>query len=145
MLAGGEDFRFISRRLVISAAEDIGLADPQGLVVANAAAQAAERVGMPEAKLILSQAAVYLATAPKSNSACLGIGRAMRWWRRPATYRLQSTCGMPIMPGQRSWATASAISIPMIFPIIGWSSSTCPTRSKMRSFTSLLEKDLRKN
>jgi putative ATPase len=76
MLAGGEDFRFISRRLVISAAEDIGLADPQGLVVANAAAQAAERVGMPEAKLILSQAAVYLATAPKSNSACLGIGRA---------------------------------------------------------------------
>ncbi len=76
MLMGGEDFRFIARRLVIAAAEDIGLADPQALVVANAAAQAAERVGMPEAKLILAQAVVYLATAPKSNSAYVGIARA---------------------------------------------------------------------
>ena len=76
MLMGGEDFRFIARRLVIAAAEDIGMADPQALVVANAAAQAAERVGMPEAKIILSQAAVYLATAPKRNSAYMGIARA---------------------------------------------------------------------
>jgi len=76
MLMGGEDFRFIARRLVIAASEDIGMADPQALVVANAAAQAAERVGMPEAKIILAQAVVYLATAPKSNSAYMGIARA---------------------------------------------------------------------
>lgn len=76
MLLGGEDLRFIARRLVISAAEDVGLADPQGLVVVNAAAQATERVGMPEAKIILAQAVVYLATAPKSNSAYLGISQA---------------------------------------------------------------------
>ena len=55
----GEDFRFIARRLVISAAEDIGMADPQALVVANAAAQASERVGMPEAKIILPGCSVF--------------------------------------------------------------------------------------
>lgn len=76
MLLGGEDLRFVARRLVIAAAEDVGLADPQALVVANAAAQAAERVGMPEARIILAEAVVYLATAPKSNSAYLGISRA---------------------------------------------------------------------
>jgi putative ATPase len=76
MLLGGEDLRFIARRLVISAAEDVGLADPQGLVIANAAAQAAERVGMPEARIILAEAVVYLATAPKSNSAYLAIDQA---------------------------------------------------------------------
>jgi len=76
MLVGGEDLRFIARRLVISAAEDVGLADPQGLIIANAAAQAAERVGMPEARIILAEAVIYLAMAPKSNSAYLGISRA---------------------------------------------------------------------
>ncbi len=76
-LASGEDPRFIARRMVIAAAEDIGLADPMALVIAVAAAQAVEIVGMPEAQIPLSEAAIYLATAPKSNSAYKAISKAM--------------------------------------------------------------------
>jgi putative ATPase len=76
MVLAGEDIRFITRRMLILASEDIGNADPQALVVAQAAAQAVELVGYPEAELILSQAALYLATAPKSNSAIRAIGAA---------------------------------------------------------------------
>jgi putative ATPase len=76
MLEGGEDARFIARRMVIFASEDIGNADPQALVVANAAAAAADRVGLPECQLNLAQAATYLAMAPKSNASCRGIQRA---------------------------------------------------------------------
>jgi putative ATPase len=78
MLEGGEDPRFIARRMVILASEDVGNADPQALVVATAAAQAVDRVGLPECALNLAQAAVYLATAPKSNASYLGISRARR-------------------------------------------------------------------
>ncbi|NLZ45016.1 MAG: replication-associated recombination protein A, partial [Clostridia bacterium] len=77
MLVAGEDPRFIARRMIIAAAEDVGNADPQALVVAVAAAQALEMVGLPEGRIPLAQAAVYLATAPKSNAAYLGIDRAM--------------------------------------------------------------------
>ena len=77
MIEAGEDPVFIARRIVICAAEDVGLADPQALVVANAAAQAAHMVGFPEARIILSQAALYVALAPKSNSAYLGIDAAI--------------------------------------------------------------------
>jgi putative ATPase len=77
MLYAGEDPRFIARRLVILASEDIGNADPRGLYVAVSAMQAAEFVGMPEARIILSQATTYLATAPKSNAAYLAINQAM--------------------------------------------------------------------
>jgi putative ATPase len=76
MLEAGEDARFIARRLVILASEDVGMADPMGLVVADAAARAVEFVGLPEAQLNLAQAVVHLATAPKSNRAALGIWRA---------------------------------------------------------------------
>jgi putative ATPase len=69
MLAAGEDPRFILRRLIILAGEDIGLADPQGLVVANAAAQAFDFIGLPEGVYPIAEATLYLATAPKSNSA----------------------------------------------------------------------------
>ena len=68
MLRAGEDIRFIARRIMICAAEDVGCADPQALVVAVSAAQACERIGMPESQLILSEAAIYVACAPKSNS-----------------------------------------------------------------------------
>ncbi len=78
MLYAGESVTFISRRMMISASEDVGNADPQALQVAVAAAQAVERVGMPEAMIILSQAAAYIATAPKSNSATIAIEEAMR-------------------------------------------------------------------
>jgi putative ATPase len=78
MLEGGEDPRFIARRMIVLASEDIGNADPQALVVAVAAAQAVEHVGMPECALNLSQAATYLALAPKSNASYLAIGRARK-------------------------------------------------------------------
>ena len=77
MLEAGEDPRFLARRLVILAAEDVGNADPQALVLANAAAQATERVGMPECRIILAQATSYLALAPKSNASYLAIDRAI--------------------------------------------------------------------
>lgn len=77
MLYAGESVTFIARRIMIIASEDIGNADPQALQVAVAATQAVERVGMPEAQLILAQAALYMATAPKSNSATVAIGEAM--------------------------------------------------------------------
>jgi putative ATPase len=78
MLAAGEDPRFVARRLVISASEDIGLADPQALPIAVAAFQALEFVGLPEARLNLAEAVVYLALAPKSNSAYVALGAAAR-------------------------------------------------------------------
>jgi putative ATPase len=76
MLEGGEDPRFIARRMVILASEDVGNADPQALLVADAAARAVDRVGLPECALNLAQAAVYLALAPKSNASCKALGRA---------------------------------------------------------------------
>lgn len=77
MLYAGEDPRFIARRIVICAAEDVGNADPQALVIANAALQISEFVGMPEARIPLAQATVYIACAPKSNACYVGIEKAM--------------------------------------------------------------------
>ncbi len=77
MLYAGEDIKFIARRIMICASEDVGNADPQALMVAVSAAQAVERIGMPEAQIILSHAVTYVASAPKSNAACLAIDRAM--------------------------------------------------------------------
>ena len=77
MLNAGEDIRFIARRIMICASEDVGNADPQALQVAVAAALAVERVGMPEAQIILSQAVTYVASAPKSNAACQAVFSAM--------------------------------------------------------------------
>ena len=76
MLYAGEDIKFIARRIMICASEDVGNADPQALVVAVAAAQAVERIGMPEAEIILSQAVLYVASAPKSNSAVMAVAAA---------------------------------------------------------------------
>lgn len=78
MISSGEDPRFIARRLVIHAAEDVGNADPQALLVATAAAQAVEFVGLPEAQIPLAQAAIYIAAAPKSNASCTAIHAAMQ-------------------------------------------------------------------
>ncbi len=77
MLAAGEDARYIARRMVVHAAEDVGLADPMALVVATAAAHAVEYVGLPEARIPLAEAAIYIATAPKSNAVVQAIGEAM--------------------------------------------------------------------
>ncbi|MFE4542930.1 replication-associated recombination protein A [Arthrobacter sp. NPDC056727] len=77
MLEAGEDPRFVARRIVISAAEDVGMADPTALQTAVAAAQAVQLIGMPEGRIILAEAVVHLATAPKSNAAYMGINRAI--------------------------------------------------------------------
>jgi putative ATPase len=76
MLEGGEDARFVARRMIVLASEDIGNADPRALLVAVAAAQAVEHVGMPEARLNLAQAAIYLARAPKSNASYVALNEA---------------------------------------------------------------------
>jgi putative ATPase len=90
MLEAGEDARFIARRLVILASEDIGMADPQAIVVADAAARALEFVGLPEAQLNLAQAVVHLATAPKSNRVALGI------WNARSDVRERPSSGVPM-------------------------------------------------
>ena len=85
MLYAGEDIRFIARRIVILASEDIGMADPQGLVIAVAAQQAVEFIGLPEAQIPLAHATVYLATAPKSNRAYVALGAAQKEVREGVT------------------------------------------------------------
>lgn len=90
MLQAGEQVAFIARRIMICAAEDVGLADPQALVVATNASLAVERIGMPEAQIILSEAAMYVATAPKSNSAICAIETAMK--------TVENTGNLPIPP-----------------------------------------------
>jgi putative ATPase len=87
MLEGGEDPRFIARRLIVHASEDIGMADSQALLVAAAAAHAVEHVGLPEAQLNLAHATIYLATAPKSNAVVKAIGAARRDVREHGTIR----------------------------------------------------------
>ena len=77
MIYAGEDIKFIARRIMICASEDVGNADPMAIVVATNASLAVERIGLPEARIILSQAAAYVACAPKSNSACMAIDQAM--------------------------------------------------------------------
>jgi putative ATPase len=78
MIEGGEDIKFIARRMVISASEDIGLANPNALLMATTAFQASTMIGLPEARIILSQAAIYLATSPKSNSSYKAIKKAQK-------------------------------------------------------------------
>lgn len=85
MLEAGEDPRFIARRIIVHAAEDVGLADPVALQIASAAAQAVEFVGMPEARIPLAEAVIYIATAPKSNSVIKGIDAALEYVRNNPT------------------------------------------------------------
>lgn len=103
MLEGGEDIRFLCRRLVILASEDIGNADPQALAVAVSAMQACEFVGLPEAQLTLSQAVAYLSLAPKSNAATVAIGAARR------DVRQQKTVVVPIHLRDAHYKGASQI------------------------------------
>ena len=95
MLNAGEDIRFIARRLVICASEDVGLADSNALRVALAAAQAAEMVGMPEARIPLAHATVYIATAPKSNAAYAAINAALQDVREGKTLAVPDHLATP--------------------------------------------------
>lgn len=88
MLYAGESVDFIARRIMICAAEDVGMANPQALVVANSATQAVHQVGMPEAQIILSEAVIYVATSPKSNSACNAVFSAMETVKNTVTAKV---------------------------------------------------------
>ena len=90
MLESGEDIKFIARRIMICASEDVGMADPNALTVAVSASLAAERVGMPEAKIILSEAVIYVATAPKSNASCVAVDEAAA--------EVRNTGNLPVPP-----------------------------------------------
>jgi len=103
MLVAGEDPIFVARRLLILASEDIGNADPMGIVVAASAAKAVEMVGMPEARIILSQATTYLASAPKSNSAVVAINRA-----EEVIERMGDNLRVPLHLRESSFAAASS-------------------------------------
>src|SRR5207248_4068266 len=101
MLEGGEDARFIARRMIVLASEDIGNADPRALLIAVAAAQAVEHVGLPEARLNLAQAAVYLARAPKSNASYRALGHAIHDVREHGHLRPPAALRSAEHPGSR--------------------------------------------
>lgn len=107
MLAGGEDIKFIARRLVISAAEDIGNANPNALLLANSAFDAVAKIGMPEARIILSQATIYLATSPKSNASYMAINAAMEFVKsqsRLSRAVAPAQCGHELHEKRRIWS-----------------------------------------
>ena len=109
MLEAGEDPRFIARRMVILASEDVGNADPNALVVAVAAAQALEHVGLPEAQLNLAQAAIYLARAPKSNASAVAIWEARGTSVSTGTLARRRCSARPVTrPRRRRAGTARA-------------------------------------
>ena len=101
MLEGGEDPRFLARRMIVLASEDVGNADPQALLVAVAAAQAVEHVGLPEARINLAQAAVYLARAPKSNASYVALGRATEAVRERGNLMPPASLRSAAYPGAR--------------------------------------------
>jgi putative ATPase len=116
MLLAGEDIRFIARRLVILASEDIGNADPMALVLANSAAQAVMFVGLPEAQLILSQAVTYLAAAVKSNAATVAIGRASEEVRVNGLKRVPLHLRSSAYPGGKGMGHGKDYIYPHDFP-----------------------------
>jgi len=116
MLHAGEDPRFIIRRMLISAAEDVGLADPQALILANAAAQAFEQVGMPEGRIIMAEAAVYIAKAPKSNSAYLAVDRALDDVRKGKYDAVPPHLRDASYPGAKNFGHGKGYKYPHDFP-----------------------------
>ncbi|NLC07296.1 MAG: replication-associated recombination protein A [Syntrophomonadaceae bacterium] len=116
MLYGGEDPRFIVRRLIILASEDIGLADPQAMLIAQAAASALEWVGMPEARIPLAEATIYLSLAPKSNSAYLAIERALHDVETKPTGSVPAHLRDSHYPGARQFDHGAGYRYPHDYP-----------------------------
>jgi putative ATPase len=116
MLYSGEDPRFIARRMMIAASEDIGNADPFAIMVATAAAQAVDMVGMPEARIILAQAATYLACAPKSNAAYLGIEKALSDAENKPKYDVPLHLRNPAFRGAQKLGYGVGMKYPHDFP-----------------------------
>lgn len=116
MLYNGEDPRFVARRLIILAAEDIGLADPFAMTVANAAAQAVEFVGMPEARLSLAEAAIYLSCAPKSNTAYNAINKAYEEVKTGRQYSVPFHLRNPVTKGMKAMGYGKGYLYPHDYP-----------------------------
>ena len=137
MVAAGEDPKFIARRIIIAASEDVGNADPRALQVAVAAAQALDWVGLPEAQYALAQAAVYVATAPEVEPLRAGLlgGRGRRPRARLAA-GAQAPAERAASAACAATASASATGCPTTTRAPTWSSSTCPTRSSGGATTS---------
>ncbi len=112
MLEGGEDARFIVRRMIVLASEDIGNADPQALLVAVAAAQAVEHVGLPEARHNLAQATVYLARAPKSNASYVALGRAIKDVRERGQPAAAGRASLGVVSGRASARARARLRLP---------------------------------
>ena len=128
MLEAGEDARFIARRMIIFASEDVGMADPQALLVAVAAAHALEHVGLPEAQLNLSQAVIHLATAPKSNRAALAIWNARGDVQDGAIGEVPAAPARRSLQGRRIAGPRRRLRLPSCtIRVVGSTSSTCPT------------------
>ncbi len=116
MLRAGEDPRFIARRIAIAAAEDVGNADPMALVMANAAVQILEFIGMPEGQLVLAQAVTYVASAPKSNASTLGIGAAMEEAESGKSVPVPSHLRDSHYPGAKRLGRGQGYTYPHDFP-----------------------------
>ena len=129
MVEAGEDPRFIARRLVILASEDIGLADPTALTTAVAAAQAVQLIGLPEGRLNLAQATIALALAPKSNAVIMAIEAAAPTYGPGRSGRCPATCATRTTAARRSSATGRATATPTTSRSASPSSSTPPTWS----------------
>jgi putative ATPase len=116
MLVAGEDVKFIARRIVICAAEDVGNADPQALVVATAAMHAVQFIGLPEARIPLAQAVVYVAAAPKSNAAYVAVDQAMADVREKDTGRVPAHLRDASYKGAKQWGFGKDYKYPHSFP-----------------------------
>ena len=137
MIEAGEDPRFLARRMVILASEDIGLADPQALLVAEAAARAVEYVGLPEAALNLAEAVIYLARAPKSNAVVVALGRAQADVRSGVSQEVPAHLRDAHYKRCRHRSgTGRATSIPTMTPPEWWRSSIVLTHSRVTCTTS---------
>ena len=128
MLAGGEDPRFVARRMVVLASEDIGNADPRALLVAVAAAHAVEHVGLPEVQLNLAQAAIYLARAPKSNAVITALREAQADVKEHGHVRPPDSLRDAHYFGAKKLGRGKGYIYPHSDPRAGSRSTTCPSR-----------------
>lgn len=134
MIEGGEDPKFIARRLVISASEDIGLANPNALLLANAAFDAVAKIGWPEGRIPLAEATVYLATSAKSNSAYMGINNALQLVKRTGNLPVRCTCAMRPPNLWRNLAITTATYTLTITQETLRHNNICPMRSRTKCF-----------
>ena len=136
MIEAGEDPRFIARRIIVLASEDIGMADPTALGVAVAAADAVQYIGMPEGRIPLAQAVVHLATAPKSNAAYVGIDRAIADVREGKAGRVPKHLRDAHYPGAKRLGHGKGYGTRTTSRSASSRRSTCPTSCAARSTTS---------